>query len=104
MTRRGSLPIVGSVSLVMVIMGCQSAHETSVGDQKTPTPGSYATNSDGLTYGSSSDATSLETEPDLIFAYATNGKLGYVFKTDLEGPMPQNPEEAVAMQTARDRV
>ena len=33
--------------------------------------------------------------PDFIGAIATNGKLGYVRKDDLEEPLPASPEEAV---------
>lgn len=44
----------------------------------------YETNDRGLTFGSSLEATSPENEPDLILAIATNGKEGYVLKTDLD--------------------
>jgi hypothetical protein len=44
----------------------------------------YPVNIHGQTYGSSLGATSLAGEPDLIASVATNGKDGYVFKTDLE--------------------
>lgn len=57
-------------------------------------------NARGLTYGSAADAKSPQDEPDLIRATATNGKVGYVLKTDLDGPMPSSPEEALAQQAA----
>jgi len=43
----------------------------------------YERNADGLTYGSAMEAISPETEPDLILVIATNGREGYVFRTDL---------------------
>ncbi len=60
----------------------------------------YPTNKLGMSYGSALDA-GLGLEPDLIEAYGTNGAFGYVKRTDLEGPMPNSPAEAVAQQAAR---
>jgi hypothetical protein len=54
-----------------------------------------------VTYGSGLDAVSYEDEPDLILVEATNGKEGYAYRTDLEGPMPSSPAAAVAQQKAR---
>jgi hypothetical protein len=42
-----------------------------------------------------------ENEPDLMLVQATNGKAGYSLKTDLKGPMPNTPKEALAWQEAR---
>jgi hypothetical protein len=65
----------------------------------------YDINENGLTYGSALDAPSLEVEPDLIEAYATNGSIGYVYKEDLEQAAnpypPKNPEEAVQLMNNR---
>lgn len=58
-------------------------------------------NEAGLTYGSAAKAKSPQDEPDLILAEATNGRIGYVLRTDLEGPTPRSPEEALAWQAAR---
>ena len=55
----------------------------------------YRTNESGLTYGSAIYASSLETEPDLILVEGENGVLGYVYKTDLDGPKANTPEEQV---------
>lgn len=57
----------------------------------------YTVNDRGQSYGSSLHADTYEDEPDLIAAEATNGKSGYVFKDDIEGDIPKNPEEASAM-------
>jgi hypothetical protein len=55
----------------------------------------------GLTYGSAADARSPQDEPDLIQTMATNGVTGYVLKTDLDGPTPKTPEEALRQQAAQ---
>ena len=60
----------------------------------------YKVNKNGQTYGSASFAVSVETEPDLILALGVDGTLGYVYAKDLQGEMPKNPEEAIAMQKA----
>jgi len=56
----------------------------------------YLINENGNTYGSGADAPSYEEMPDLIRAMGTNGKEGYVYFKDLQGFIPNNPEEAVA--------
>ena len=71
----------------------------------TPAPSGAPTvwpkNDSGVTYGSGLDAVSLEDEPDLIRVQATNGKVGYAYRTDLEGPEPSSPAAAAAQQKAR---
>lgn len=66
-----------------------------------PAP-TYPRNAKGQTYGSAADARSSSEEPDLILVMMSDGREGYVLKTDLEGSMPKNPAEAVAMQKATD--
>ncbi|MGG4346592.1 hypothetical protein [Paenibacillus lautus] len=61
----------------------------------------YPKNKNGQTYGSSSDATSPETEPELISATGVDGTAGYVLKKDLDGELPKSPEEAIAIQNSR---
>jgi len=64
----------------------------------------YETNDRGLTFGSVEDARTPDEEPDLILVVATNGERGYALKTDLEGPTPSSPEDAVRQtmnQTSR---
>ncbi|TJY40812.1 hypothetical protein E5161_16875 [Cohnella pontilimi] len=63
--------------------------------------GKFPKNANGQTYGSASDASTPETEPDLIRAYGVDGTVGYVLKKDLDGEMPKTPEEALAMQKNR---
>jgi hypothetical protein len=75
--------------------------------QSRQVDGHYPKNAQGLTYGSQLYATLERGEPDLILATATNGKDGYVLRTDLEGPMPGSPQEALSQQAAqagKDRV
>ena len=62
-------------------------------DTKAP---HYAKNANGMTYGRNIDATSPKDLPDLIKAQATNGKQGYVRRTDYEDPTPKTPQEALA--------
>jgi hypothetical protein len=73
------------------------------GQGPTPKPGTWPTNARGQTYGSSGQANAVTGEPDLIAAIATNGKTGYVLRTDMELPPPANPSEAVARNTAPPR-
>ena len=56
-------------------------------------------NSAGLSYGSALEAETAEEEPDLIAVETKDGKMGYVYKTDLEkaeGDEISDPEEACA--------
>ena len=61
----------------------------------------YPKNNNGQTYGSIADATSPETEPELISAIGVDGTVGYVLKKDLDGELPKSPEEAIAIQNSR---
>ena len=45
-------------------------------------------------------ATSYEDRPDLIAAVGVDGISGYVRKTDLDGDMPNSPEEAVKLMNS----
>lgn len=58
----------------------------------------FPRNAQGQTYGSELDAATLSQAPDLILAWATNGREGYVKKTALYPPMPANPAAALALQ------
>ncbi|WEG08319.1 hypothetical protein PU630_13900 [Microbacterium horticulturae] len=75
----------------------------------TPTPVAYPENSNGLTFGSAMDAPSPDFEPDLIRVEATNGREGYVYKSDLDeadgsaaAESFKSPDEAVAWQEERE--
>lgn len=58
----------------------------------------FPKNENGVTYGSALEATSLDTEPDLILAYGVDGTLGYVRSIDLNDDIPKTPEEAIVIQ------
>lgn len=64
----------------------------------TPT---YPVNEDGKTYGSSTYATWIGVEPDLIRAIGPDGTVGYVYNSDLYESIPNTPEEALARQAER---
>lgn len=66
--------------------------------ERVGTAASWPKNPAGLTYGSSLYAKSPADEPDLIAAYARNGRIGYVKRINLESPAPGTPREALAMQ------
>jgi hypothetical protein len=58
----------------------------------------FARNARGLTYGSELDAADPAHAPDLIAAYATNGKLGYVLAKQLHPQGPSGPTAALRAQ------
>lgn len=61
----------------------------------------YPKNKNGQTHGSAADATSPETEPELISAIGVDGTQGYVLKKDIDGEQPKSPAEAIAIQNSR---
>ncbi|NOU70708.1 hypothetical protein GC098_04560 [Paenibacillus sp. LMG 31458] len=63
----------------------------------------YPKNKNGQTYGSVTDATSPETEPELISAIGVDGTKGYVLKKDIDGEQPKSPEEAISIQNSRSQ-
>jgi hypothetical protein len=94
--RRIALSAVGLVAFTGAFVGVTAAGATlvpllapagvEVAGQFTveqPAP-DYRKNAAGQSFGSLADATSPNTEPDLILVVATNGKEGYVKKTELD--------------------
>jgi hypothetical protein len=70
----------------------------------------YKKNAKGLTYGSSADALTPDSSPDLIAAVATNGREGYVRREDLDDANGttaaksfKSPEDALRWQASRDK-
>lgn len=61
----------------------------------------FPRNARGETYGSGAAAgpglVTPWSEPDLILAQSVDGTIGYVMRTDLEGPQPKTPQEAIAL-------
>jgi hypothetical protein len=81
--------LLGSVALA----GGFDADSTKLPAPPLPAESVYPMNAAGLTYGPNRP---LVEDPDLMAAMATNGKVGYIYRKDLEGPMPRSPAEAVA--------
>lgn len=114
-TIRGALltgAVVGVLSVGVVTGGAVASSFLSGPADEVP-PGvdvteQYKQNADGLTYGSALDAVSPETEPDLINVVASNGKTGYVLKTELDrasGALDfKSVDEALAWQSSRRSV
>lgn len=96
--------LIGVVFIVCIVGGVmvfQSTYAKSTTNQSQTNSPNYPKNINGQTYGSSSDATSPETEPELISATGVDGTAGYVLKKDLDGELPKSPEEAIAIQNSR---
>lgn len=90
------IALVGGI--VTATVGLQSLHLVRAAPSYNTAPAPlYAKNSHGQTYGSDAHATSLASEPDLILTQGTNGKIGYLRKSELFGTMPKTPQQAVAM-------
>ena len=85
--RRLVVALVVGVAIAIVLGGVAAAGGF---DQLRKTI--WPTNEHGQTYGSSGLAKSYEDEPDLI-AVASDGKKGYCYKTDLDGPPPGTPAD-----------
>lgn len=67
------------------------------------TPVASGVNAHGKTFGSG-DVTDAAKVPDLVAAYATNGKQGFLKKEDLEGPgAAKNPGDALKRQSQSTR-
>ncbi len=63
----------------------------------------YHINANGESYGYGVQAEVIGYEPDLIAATGIDGTDGYVRRSDLEGPLPSSPGEALAMQSSEGR-
>ena len=98
--------VVVGASFISYKQGASSTVKTRADapDASTHTypPKSFPRNKAGLTYGSSSD-TEYGDEPDLIAVEATNGKMGYILKVDLQEldrSGVQNLDEAIRSSTS----
>lgn len=58
----------------------------------------WGVNANGDTYGVTND----DGDPDLVAVQATNGRSGYAYATEIEGPTPTSPAEALAQQEANE--
>lgn len=80
-----------------------AASPTVQQDSATSAAYVFPKNAYGQTYGSELDAATPGDAPDLIRAYATNGREGYVLKTDLHPPLTGGMDEALALNSSGDR-
>jgi hypothetical protein len=63
----------------------------------------FERNAAGQSYGSELNAPTPAQAPDLISAYATNGRIGYVLRSQLHPTLPANPAAALkAQETASE--
>lgn len=85
------------------VYGAGVASGNSADGSTTGSMATSQTNDNGQSYGSKYFAKSVADEPDLIAVVATNGKEGYCYKTDFEGPETKTTEEAVAETKANLR-
>jgi len=97
--------IVGSFTIICLAVGMfmLSGFASSENDNNRFDPAHiYETNENGQTYGSAMYAPSPDKEPDLILAESIDGTEGYVYASDLNADLPNNPEELLAI-TAKNQ-
>lgn len=61
------------------------------------TTSEWGVNATGETYGVQRNGKT----PDLVAVFTTDGKLGYAYATELDGPVPTSPADALAQQEAQ---
>lgn len=74
---------LGAVAVVGAGVGVAA---TATGDPTNPAQPTVSRNASGQSFGSGEAVTSDAQLPDLVQAYATNGKVGYIKKSDLLSP------------------
>ncbi len=62
-----------------------------------PITSTFSVNASGQTYGSDLSVASSAQGPTLVEVVATNGKTGYAYANQLNGPTPTSPAQAVAL-------
>lgn len=78
--------------------------QTAIAGQPVAPAHTFPRNANDQTYGSELEAGSPAEAPDLISAWATNGRLGYVRKSDLHPPAQfSTPEEALSWQAKQNQ-
>ncbi len=107
--RKGVVRGVVSLAFLSVGAGVGVGITSLVGGSATFKAGattgtvSFPTNANGQTYGSASNV-SLDGEPSLIRAYATNGKVGYILRSQLwaaDGTNVSTPAQAISYMASR---
>lgn len=98
MKRMRLVAISAAVFLVGGILGTGAAALAALPSQNRPEPMPYGTNDAGQTYGSNFGSSSPSQDPDLVLVIGDQGHEGYVRSSELNGPEPSSPEEAVKNQ------
>ena len=98
-TKKHSSVIISvlSISLSIIFVVISFLYFKSNNTNTSITSINFLTNKDGKSYGKVAQNIILN-EPDLILAVGTNGKEGYIKKTDLYANEPKTPEEAIRIQ------
>jgi hypothetical protein len=80
-----------------------SAEADDIQANNSATQQDLSVNDSGQSYGKLAGAPGNTTEPEMIEVVATNGKVGYVYQSDLNkvSPIAANPEEAVKQTESR---
>lgn len=97
-----ALALVGGVAAGAVGVEASVGHSSKPHAQTRTAAAVYPTDSRGLTYGSGLKASSINDFPDLVQVIATNGKTGYVYRSQLlPQSQPSSPAQALAEQQRR---
>lgn len=92
----GPKTVIIGVALIVGIAG--SAFSLHYGAAQAGVFHAFPKNQYGQTYGSELNATTPDTEPDLIAATGVGGVNGYLKRTDLEpDPFPKTPQDAIEL-------
>ncbi len=87
------------IAAALAVVGVNASASSTAGDEfivSSKSYGDYPKNSQGKAFGSALEAKTPADEPDLILAQGTNGKIGYILRSDARGPEPRTPAEAIA--------
>ena len=94
------------IAAALAVVGVNASASTTAGDEfvmSSKSYGDYPKNPQGKAFGSALEAKTPADEPDLILAQGTNGKIGYILKSDARGPEPRTPAEAIALTNQKFR-
>lgn len=119
--------LAGAAALVVGFLGGMQLHQVvASGDERRPmvraidpsahrddevdvedcpraaTAPPYPVNENGMSYGSGAAIDADDPGPDLIAAYGTNGRCGFVRASDRQQDLPPSPEEALASMADLD--
>lgn len=100
--KKSLIAILTIMAVVVIISGSvyidsANSAQNENGAQRSNTI--YPVNQAGQTYGKFGDFGNEFVGPDLVLAEATNGAIGYVLESDLQGPDHKTPEEALQWQS-----